>query len=333
MARKSKSPIYIPYARSISVVKKTRLHIEYNGGEMTFDPARAEVILFYGATADLPLAALDLLARTGCPAVIHRKHLAAPAWIFPGFSSDRDDILSAQIQAREDGRRRRYIARTLLEAKFRGARWLLPASKPPRWTRMTLEELRQVEARNARAYWKSFYARLGRATDTRRRKDNPVTAALDAVAVYQAGIILRWLLYHRLSAVHGYLHVQTSYPSLAYDLMEPYRDWIDRSVFEAASEGQRDGRKLLEASVANYKRLLAAPVYCPATRQTVARKILLHGAVLALRAYLHGDMPRLVLPVEGPRAGGRPPATTWKMPGARAGFNTDGDPAEARRSA
>jgi len=37
--------------------------------------------------------------------------------------------------------------------------------------------------------------------------------------------------------------------------------------------------------------------------------------VLALRAYLLGLVPRLVLPVEGPRKGGRPPRCGYSMPG------------------
>jgi len=56
-------------------------------------------------------------------------------------------------------------------------------------------------------------------------------------------------------------------------------------------------------------------IYIPATRQHVRRKSMAHGMVLALRAYLAGDMRRLVLPVEGERAAGRPPKVSYRLPG------------------
>lgn len=325
MAKKSKSPVYIPYPREIAVEKKTKLRVVYNGGEITFDPKRVEVVMFYGATADLPMAAVDLLARSGCPAVIHRKHLPRPAWVIPGLGGDRADALSHQIRARDDGRRCRYIARRLLESKFERAAWMLHCPRPGKWTQFPIQKLRMEEARLAKVYWKQFYANLGHSEDTRRRKDNPLTAALDAVSVYQAGIILRWLIYHRLSPLHGFLHTQTTYPSLVYDLMEPYRDWVDRCVHAAATEDTSNTKSLIERSTANYKAHLAEPIYCPATRQVVARKVLLHGVVLALRAYLLGEMQRFVIPVEGERQGGRPPSISWRMPGGRAGFNLAAD--------
>ena len=61
--------------------------------------------------------------------------------------------------------------------------------------------------------------------------------------------------------------------------------------------------------------MLEETVYVPATRQVVRRKNLLHGNVLALRAYLAGDMRRFIVPAEGERSGGRPLKVSFRLPG------------------
>ena len=69
------------------------------------------------------------------------------------------------------------------------------------------------------------------------------------------------------------------------------------------------------ATLSALKSGLEKIVYVPATRQSVRRKNLLHGAGLALRAYLAGDMRRFVIPVAGERKGGRPPKVSYRLPG------------------
>lgn len=319
MKPEARGPIYVPYARHIEKVRGDCIHIVYNGGELVVRPSNADVIMFYGATGSVPLEVLDLLGRNGVPVVIHRKHLPRPMWIYPGPGNDRADLLSCQVRIRDDLRRRRYLSRVLLANKFSSSEWLVPGRVPANWANLSLEALRQREAQHARRYWSEFYERIGCPDLTRRRRGNPINGALDALSMYQAGIILRWTIYHRLSPCHGFLHTQTNYPSLVYDLMEPYRAWIDRVVYEAYREGGDE--KLIERSTSAYKKLLREPVYCHLTRQTVARKILLHGVVLALRAYLTGEMDRFLVPVPGARTGGRPYRVSWRMPGGRAGNN------------
>lgn len=79
--------------------------------------------------------------------------------------------------------------------------------------------------------------------------------------------------------------------------------------------GLTEGDWLTGKSISYLKETLEEPAYVPATRQTVRKKNLLHGVVLALRSYLVGDMKRLVIPVEGKKAGGRPIKVSFNMPG------------------
>jgi CRISPR/Cas system-associated endonuclease Cas1 len=181
-------------------------------------------------------------------------------------------------------------------------------------------QVRNIEAQHATRYWTAYFSRvLGEdASDVTRRADreHPVTSALDACSFFLTGIILRWVLFHKLSPFHGYLHQTTGYPSLVYDLIEPYRCWIGDAVEIAVTKvGAANGQQLTAASVTALKSILEESVYVPATRQTVRRKSLLHGAVLSLRAWLLRKQARLVLPVEGPKTGGRPPKLGFKIPG------------------
>ena len=97
--------------------------------------------------------------------------------------------------------------------------------------------------------------------------------------------------------------------------MKPFRVWIEHSVGDAFSEGAR-GEDLVKRSVATFKSMLDETVYVPTMHVLVRRRALLHGIVLALRAYLVGDIARFFVPMEGERNGGRPVKATFALPGA-----------------
>jgi hypothetical protein len=128
------------------------------------------------------------------------------------------------------------------------------------------------------------------------------------------GILLRWTLMHRLSPAHGFLHETTGYPSLTYDLMEPYRYIIEHAVAHAMEQGAKD---VTAATLAMIKQALDEYVYVPCVRAYARRKNLLHGIVLALRAYLIRETRRLIVPTEGQPCGGRRPNVGYALPGAR----------------
>lgn len=106
---------------------------------------------------------------------------------------------------------------------------------------------------------------------------------------------MRWILHHRLSPAHGYLHVDSGYEGLVFDLIEPFRWMIEKAVLDAI---QKEGTNLLVSrSINNLKQLLEQTVYIN-TGQHSQYKTTLHGIVLSLVSYLKGTSPRFVVPVE-----------------------------------
>ena len=102
---------------------------------------------------------------------------------------------------------------------------------------------------------------------------------------------------------------------LIYDLMEPSRHLIEQAVSKALERTASNSEELTKSTLSILKQSLDTIVYVPTTRQHVRQKNLLHGNVLALRAYLIGDMKRFVIPCAGQRKGGRPPKISYTMPG------------------
>ncbi|TXI04135.1 MAG: hypothetical protein E6Q76_12950 [Rhizobium sp.] len=305
---------YVPYLGGIERKSATRFLIRYNGGEITVDLRKTEGILFYGATGSLPVEFLDAANQNGVPITFHRTHQAEPYVLTPSPIAGRKDLLTQQILKRQDGRLRMYLARQFCASRVTSFSWLIPipASARARVNQArSLAALRAVEAEQAAKYWKAYFDAAG-VSDAIRRAGSPLATSLDAAGMLVRGILLRWTLHHRLSPVHGFLHEPTGYPSLVFDLIEPYRYLVEQAVLRKA---KRQGGEIQTAeAVEAVKEALGRPVYVPATRQWVPSKSLLHGVVLALRAYLSGDMLRFVIPVPGECRPGRPYQTTYRMP-------------------
>ncbi|CAB3754132.1 CRISPR-associated endonuclease Cas1 [Paraburkholderia humisilvae] len=320
-ARGARQSLWFPYLQSISAKPRSRLWaVRWNGGELDIDLSKVDFIMVYGGTVDLPIAFLDSLNQYRIVLSIHRRNMVRPYLFLPASGPDQDDILSAQLLCRDNLKSSTYIARTIVREKLRTQETVvpIPASEYKRLASLrSVDEIRILEAHHASRYWSIYFERLGLAdTISRRGADHPVNAALDACSFFLHGILLRWVLFHKLSPFHGYLHRNAGYPSLVYDLIEPYRVWMDDAVAGAASSvGTHSEKELTAAAIAHLKRLMDVPVYVPLTRQTVRRKSLLHGAVLALRAWLLDKQTRFVLPVEGEKKGGRPVQVGFKIPG------------------
>lgn len=311
-AGKPKAALWIPYLQKIEKVKKG-WQITYNGGEVLVDLKQVDCIMMYGASGDLPLSFLDELGVKRVPLLIHRRNLP-DAYVFtPGARRDDADILTAQINARQNASKSAYVARTLIRERFRGVRHPVSATffKELAKTR-SVADVRLLEAHQSRSYWLRYFDDLG--VEDHRRSDSPIAAALDAGSFFLYGVMLRWILVHKMSPAHGYLHITSGYPSLAYDLMEPYRYIVEEAVEESYKAQPKD---LTAASLETIKSSLEQEVFVPSHRTMVRRKNLLHGAVLSLRAWLLGEVPRLVLPTEGERVGGRKPKVGYLLPGSQ----------------
>ena len=318
-ARGARASLWLPYFSRVEKRPGTRRwRISYNGGEIELDLEKIDFVMFYGASGTLPLEFLDALSQHRIPFMIHRRNQVHPYVFFPANSTDDENLLTHQILVREHAQKRIYVARTLIRHRLEKFESLI-AIPEGFYRRLrqaaSLPEVRQLEAQATARFWEAWFARLG--VDASRRDDGPVAGALDAGSKFLYGIILRWVLFHKLSPCHGFLHEPTGYPALIYDLMEPYRYVIEDSVAAACQSvsDRDDEKKIVAASINEIKRRLDAVVYVPATRQCVRRKNLLHGVVLALRAYLLNESLRLVLPVEGEKRGGRPPKIGYRLPG------------------
>ena len=202
------------------------------------------------------------------PHLVHRRNVDRPAVFLPAPRADAGDILTKQIVARTHNPKRADIARTLVRECFRGVadtfslpdtayRWLA-------WTR-TLGQVRLWEAEHSRKYWRKYFAGLGHGhPDVTRWEKGPLPAALDAGSMFLSEILLRWLLIHRLSPSHGFLHEGTDYMGLVYDLMEPVRYMIEEAAAAACrvhppSSGSDVPTK---ATLSGLKRGLDEPEYC-----------------------------------------------------------------------
>ena len=309
-----KATLYIPYLQKIEK-ERGGWRFYWSGGDAKFDLRTVECILLYGATSCLPCTFLDELRSHSIPLLIHRRNMAIPSVFMPGNGCDTNDILTQQILARENEKKRSYIVRQVLRNKFKSCEWVI-AVPSKTYSELAacrnVDAARLIEARVSKRYYKALYDGWG-AAELNRRDKHSITNAQDACSVFLTSIVLRWCLYHNLSLSHGYLHSQSSYPALVFDLIEPYRVWVDIAVGAALAKHGDEG--LVDNSITELKDLLDSKVYVPTTRETATRAALLHGVVLALRAYLLGDMDRFVLPVEGKKEGGRPIKVSYSLPG------------------
>ena len=317
--RMPKVPAWAPYVSAIEVAKGKRVHVKYKGGEFTADPRNLLSLMVYG-DSDAPISpqVMDLLGRAGVPIIMHRRNVPTTTWIHSGPRSQANDVLAAQMLARANEHKRRYIARTLLHEKMRAMRWLLdeqPALNPS----ASIPQLRVLEAHHAKQYWAIYYRLLER-TDESRRTNGDAKYVLDAVSKFLSGAMLRWVSYHHLSPFHGFFHEPTGYPALVYDLIEPYRADYDRIVLDVlAAHKNEDREKLIAIAIDAVKSAMHQHVYTHETRQIVLRQELLHGVVLALRSYILGETKRFVVPRIGVRRGGRPLTLAYRLPGRDAG--------------
>ena len=143
--------------------------ITYNGGEVTVDPARIDSILIYGATGSPPVPFLDELATHRVPLLIHCRNLPDPYVFVPGARRDDNDILSAQIRARDNQTKCSYVARTLIRARFRATPYPIATSmfRQLAATR-SVAQVRQIEAEQSRVYWERYFEKAGLDEESRQ---------------------------------------------------------------------------------------------------------------------------------------------------------------------
>ena len=312
--------LWLPYLSDYKVQPKSVRFI-YKGGKIKIEWNKIHSIMLYGNHVPLEQDLLESLAKHGIPVIIHRRNMHKAVWITPSNLSNRTDLLTKQILFRENEKKRLHFVRKTLAAKFKSMSWLVPVPRKALYRVFKIDQLRTIEANHAKQYWAQYYALLN-VNSTRREKDNYLTHILDAVSKFVSAIILRWIHYHKLSPYHGFLHEPTDYPSLVYDLYEPYRGYIDKVVFDTIRSHRKEfdtETGLLTKVISEVKELFDTKVYVHSTRQIVTFHELLHGNVLALRSWLLRQAYRYVIPQPDRPKGWRPIKAGYKLYGHTAG--------------
>lgn len=310
---KKKASIWIPYAKNL-IKEKGRWRIEHGGGEVTINLALTGMIMFYGEGFAIPSEFLDETQKHKVCLIYHRRNMPNPIFIHYTKAPGKEDLLSRQITHRSDGRLCGYIAKTIVKAKLRSQKTGGLDAEPSRLSQTkNLNEIRLIEAAAAGDYWRSFYKEIG--LKISRRDDHEVNKALDACSHFLAGLALRFILVQRLSPYHGFLHSDESYPGFIYDVIEPYRIFAETAVL---SEYLKDGEGgLISRSIGALKEILEGAVFVPATREYAKRKNLIHGCILAIKAFLEKKVRRITIPMEGEDKPGRTPKAGYSVPGAK----------------
>lgn len=315
---KRKLYLWLPYLNEIKILPQT-VYFKYKGGEEKIQWTKIHSIMIYGQSCDLPQEFFEKCAFYKIPVVIHRRNMARAVIVAPTLPPDQENLLTKQIIYRNNEKKRAYITKKILSAKFKSMSWLTPVNHDLLYKVIKTEKMISIESWHAKAYWKEFFYQLG-IKSSRRKKNNKVKKILDAISKFVSGIILRWILYHNLSPYHGFIHKPTDYPSLVYDLMEPYRGYFDKIVFDTVKKNKSsEESNLIGMAVENIKKFLDVKVYVEATRQVVTFQELLHGVVLALRSYLLGNTKRFIIPLPSKINGGRPINSGYQLYGHKAG--------------
>jgi len=311
--------LWLPYLNKIDVLPKSVM-FEYKGSEEKIEWTKINSIMIYGESCDISQKFLEKCAFYKIPIVIHRRNVSRAVTITPTLAPDQENLLTQQIIYRENDKKKSYIAKKLLQAKFKSMSWLVPVEKDLLYRIFYIEKMLSIESWHAKRYWEDYFSSL-KISGKRRQEGNIAKPILDAVSKFVSGIILRWILYHNLSPYHGFLHKPTDYPSLVYDLMEPYRGYFDKVVFDTIKTHKKDNQeRLMGIAIENIKIFLDTKIYVESTRQIVTFQELLHGVVLALRAYLLGNTKRFIIPMPSKPNGGRPIKAGYQLYGHKAGI-------------
>lgn len=324
MPQKRKQYLWLPYTSCIKEGGK-ELFVKYKGGEIEIEWKKIHSIMFYGNSIDFSQKFLEKCAFYKIPIVVHRRHMPRAVFVCPTLSADYEKILIKQISFHENEKKKAYLAKRLISSKFKSMEWLVKQKFDPLYKVTNIDSMIQKEALHAKIYWKKYYQLLEMKGGRRNSSGkNLVKQCLDAVSKFISGILLRWILYHNLNPYYGFVHKPTNYPALVYDLMEPYRGYIEKVVFDVFSEMKNEEKInskefILGYTIEKIKDFLDQEIYVEATRQIVTFQELFHGIVLALRVYLLGETKRFVVPMPSHPNGGRPIKAGYHLYGHFAG--------------
>lgn len=321
---------WIPYLVEIKDKSAGIWLVKYHGGEIELDLNIVDSLMFYGKDGAISIEFLGECAKHKILILMHRRTSKDVGIFYNGNTSSTTINLVKQILARENKIKACYIAKVLVREQIQQRQvyfkelgengFFMSSSFFKRLAAVkTVDEVRVLESQAALRFWNMFFAKTQELLKTSgvaegnplvsfkedhsthsnfvqtRRGAGPIQDALNACSVFLTGIVLRWVLLHRLSPAHGYLHVNSGYEGLVFDLVEPFRWLIEKAVLDAIKTNGLN--YLVSRAIDNLKFELEKTVYIN-TGQYAQNKTAIHGIVLSLVAYLKGSSPRFVVPVQ-----------------------------------
>lgn len=185
--------------------------------------------------------------RFGTIATLRRRQVyfsdspAATAWILGVFGHKNQQ--QAEVLRRLANRRPSALA--AVEQALRqltATEPLLPADQLTQPLAVVRPTLLGKEGSQARAYWQAVAAALPEAMTFDQRTRRPATDPFNAALNYLYGMLYttveQALLAAGLDAYLGLFHVdEYNAPTLAFDLIEPFRPWADRLLIDLCLDG------------------------------------------------------------------------------------------------
>ena len=99
--RRNKVSVWLPYFSEVSKNNSTWC-VKYNGGSLNLDLNKIDLIMFYGASGNLPLNFLDDVAKHNIVLMIHKRNVTRPDVFYTSNIGDSLDVLSRQITYRNN---------------------------------------------------------------------------------------------------------------------------------------------------------------------------------------------------------------------------------------
>jgi len=211
------------------------------------------------------------------------------------------DTLLTRAHLGVHARQRALLWRRTVDAKVRN-QWLLCKTwaSAHRGTR-DLESLqdssgRHKEALAARRYWRVFADTIGQSTFRRNRSLAGVNALLNYGYAVLLSVVMQRILAIGIDPTFGIAHVpRAKAVPLAYDLMEPFRPWVDQAVVaRVARQGAVDSTTVDRES----RGALAESMVMPVRRgdHVVEFRIVIEEVIRSFRRAVTERKPSLYQP-------------------------------------
>jgi CRISPR-associated protein Cas1 len=265
--------------------------------------AEAEVAIYFhddfgDADACLRSPYFEALALRRRKQVYFSDAPAGAAWVVEQFRlKTEEQLANLTFLANRNKAAREQLGAAAGAMKGKEAQWQTLATETP--SSAWAARLMGHEGTLARTYWQALSAGLPNPWQFPRRSRRPARDAYNALTNYGYGILYatveRALFAAGLDPHLGILHAdEYDRPTLAYDLIEPFRPWVDRflirqithhnlppSAVDVLPEGSRITQAAKKELIPAFHRFFADNVRWQGARTDRRAHIYRHAALLA----------------------------------------------------